>query len=118
MTDTTALRARLEEEKARLEGELETVGRRNPANAADWEPVQKDTGPEADLNDRAEQLEQYNENTSILNELEIRYNEVRNALSRMDDGSYGTCRICGKEIEAERLEADPSADTCLEHRDQ
>jgi RNA polymerase-binding transcription factor DksA len=116
--DTNAYRARLEEEKTHLEGELSTVGRRNPGNPNDWEPIQNETGLEADPGDQAQQMDNYQENTAILTDLENRYNEVQDALKRIDDGSYGTCRICGKEIEAERLDAEPAADTCKEHRDQ
>ncbi|MEA2701544.1 MAG: hypothetical protein QOE22_253 [Candidatus Parcubacteria bacterium] len=116
--DTTNYRARLEEEKARLEKGLGTIGRPNPSNPADWEAVPQETEQEADPNVRADQMEEYSENNAILTDLEIRYNEVKGALERIDDGSYGTCKACGKEIEAERLDADPSADTCVEHKDQ
>jgi RNA polymerase-binding transcription factor DksA len=116
--DTTAYRARLEEEQARLEAELATVGRRNPSNPNDWETVSKETELEPDPNDRADQMEHFSENNAILTDLENRYNEVKDALARIDAGTYGTCRVCGKEIEAERLDADPSADTCKEHKEQ
>jgi RNA polymerase-binding transcription factor DksA len=33
----------------------------------------------------------------------------------MDSGSYGKCEVCGKAIEADRLEANPAAPTCKEH---
>lgn len=115
MTDTTQMQARLAEEKARLEAELETVGRRNPANPADWEPVPADTGREADPNDVAEQMEGYGENAAILKDLENRYNDVIKALARIEDGSYGTCEVGEETIEAERLEADPAAATCKAH---
>lgn len=113
--DTTAYKARLEEEKARLENELATVGRPNPSNPNDWEAVPQETEQEADPNDRADQVEHYAENNAILTDLEIRYNEVKDALARIEGGTYGTCKVCGKEIETDRLEADPSADTCKEH---
>lgn len=116
--DTTAYKAKLEEEKARLEKELGTIGRRNPGNPNDWEAAPQKTGQEADPNVRADQMEEYSENNAILTDLEIRYNEITGALGRIDDDSYGLCKICGKEIEKERLDADPSADTCREHLDQ
>ena len=115
MTDTTKYRARLEEEKTRLEGELSTVGRRNPSNPEDWEATAANPEPEPDPNDRADQMATYSGNSAILTDLEIRYNEVKDALARIDGGSYGTCRICGNAIEEDRLDADPSADTCKQH---
>ena len=116
--DTTKYRSQLTEEKARLEEELKTVGRRNPANPEDWEAIPQETTQEADPNDRADLMEHYGENNAILTDLEVRYNEITAALGRIDDGSYGTCRVCGKEIEADRLDTNPSADTCKEHLDQ
>ncbi|HEY0011056.1 MAG TPA: hypothetical protein VGB97_04090 [Candidatus Paceibacterota bacterium] len=118
MTDQSQYRVRLDEEKARLEEELKTVGRRNPSNPEDWEPTAINSEFQPDPNERADQMAEYSGNAAILNDLEIRYNEVTGALARLEAGSYGTCRICEKEIEAERLDVDPSADTCKEHLDQ
>ena len=35
------------------------------------------------------------------------------ALARLDDGTYGTCQVCGKAIAPERLEVIPWAATCV-----
>lgn len=40
--------------------------------------------------------------------------EVNAALTRIDEGSYGTCAVCGKEIAPERLEARPWASLCID----
>ena len=40
--------------------------------------------------------------------------EIDAALRRIDEGTYGTCSRCGKEIPAERLEAHPWATLCIE----
>ena len=39
--------------------------------------------------------------------------EVSAARARLADGSYGTCESCGQPIGAERLEARPTARTCI-----
>ena len=36
------------------------------------------------------------------------------ALQRVEDGSFGTCRTCGGEIGRARLEAVPTAPQCIE----
>jgi RNA polymerase-binding protein DksA len=40
--------------------------------------------------------------------------EIEAALKRIDDGTYGTCTACGKEIGIERLEAYPWASLCID----
>lgn len=40
--------------------------------------------------------------------------EVDAALKRLDDGTYGTCRTCGRPIGAGRLEARPVAAECID----
>lgn len=105
----------LEAEKTRLEAELATVGRRNPSNQNDWEPLPQATGQESDPVDVAELIEGYEDNSAILKDLEIRYNEVLAALSRIAAGTYGVCKAGGEQIEEARLNADPAASTCLAH---
>ena len=40
--------------------------------------------------------------------------QVRAALSRIEDGTYGTCSNCGKDIAPARLEAQPMATRCID----
>ncbi len=42
--------------------------------------------------------------------------EVEAALTRIEDGSYGTCSVCGKPIGEERLEAVPYATLCIDDK--
>ena len=44
--------------------------------------------------------------------------DIKEALTAIDEGTYGKCTECGKEIPLERLEAIPSATTCVEHAQQ
>ncbi len=113
--NTESYKQRLTEEKATLEAELSTVGRRNPSNPSDWEARPSETGQEADPNDQADLMESYSENNAILTDLEIRYASVLAALTRIEDGSYGVCTVSGKPIEEARLNADPAAATCVAH---
>ncbi len=39
--------------------------------------------------------------------------EIRAALLRIEDGSYGTCASCGSAISARRLEVQPTATRCI-----
>lgn len=40
--------------------------------------------------------------------------EIDAALKRLDDGTYGTCEVCGNPITPERLEARPWATLCID----
>jgi RNA polymerase-binding protein DksA len=40
--------------------------------------------------------------------------EIDAALKRIEDGTYGICSACGKEIAPERLEAYPWASLCMD----
>ncbi len=44
--------------------------------------------------------------------------QVRAALRRIEDGTYGRCLLCGRRIEAARLEASPWAAYCLEDQEK
>lgn len=117
-TDLQHFKNKLETELAKLEGELKTIGRINPSNPNDWEAVQPDMGVvPADETEVADTIEAYEENSAVLGELEIQYNEVKHALEKIEDGRYGICETTGKPIPKERLEANPSARTCLTHAD-
>lgn len=39
--------------------------------------------------------------------------QIRMALLRIDNGTYGTCSQCGKAIDSKRLEARPIATRCI-----
>ena len=44
--------------------------------------------------------------------------QVQYALHRIEDGAYGKCIACGRQIEANRLEAVPWASYCLEDQEK
>ncbi len=103
-------------EKANLEKELATVGRKNPDNPADWEATEPAEGIDrADEDEVAEGIDEYENNSAILKQLETRLLEVNTALEQIEKGAYGTCVVCGAEIETDRLDANPAAQTCKLH---
>ncbi len=106
---------KLETEKAKLESEMESVGRKNPAVPGDWEAVPTETGMEPDLADQADVVMSRESNAAILADLEARYDTVLAALKRIGEEAYGKCEVCGGSIETERLEADSAATTCMKH---
>lgn len=51
---------------------------------------------------------------SVLEQLEEQLLDVNRALNRIEEGTYGICTNCGQPIQAERLEALPWADLCID----
>ena len=115
--DYAHFKEKLETEKALLEKEMGKVGRKNPDQKGDWEPLPPAdrATSSADENTTADAIEGYDDNTAIMKTLEERYNDINSALDKIEHKTYGTCQVCGKEIEEDRLEANPSARTCKEH---
>lgn len=117
--DTNHFKQKLEEELGVLTVELERIGRRNPSNPDDWEPKPEESNiVPADKNEAADKIESFEENSAMLKELEIRYNNVKLALTKIKSGTYGICEVSKKPIEERRLEANPSARTCTVHMNQ
>jgi DnaK suppressor protein len=50
---------------------------------------------------------------ALLDQTREHLRQVDAALHRIDEGSYGQCEQCGKPIAAGRLEARPTATTCI-----
>jgi len=116
--DLKHFQEKLEKEAGILEGELKSIGRRNPSNPNDWEAEEKIDEIEErpiDPDEVADRLEEYEENSAELKQEEIQYNEVKDAMKRIAEGTYGKCSICGEEIPTARLEANPSAKNCIAH---
>jgi RNA polymerase-binding transcription factor DksA len=52
----------------------------------------------------------------VLAEVERELTDVEGALARLDEGTYGTCIVCGAAIADERLAEAPAATRCADHR--
>jgi RNA polymerase-binding transcription factor DksA len=50
---------------------------------------------------------------ALIDQAERHVDAVRAALDRVAGGRYGTCERCGRSIPSERLEARPTARTCV-----
>jgi DnaK suppressor protein len=50
---------------------------------------------------------------SLVEQLRSSRAEIVEALTRIDEGTYGKCESCGEQIPVERLEARPTAKLCV-----
>lgn len=107
------LRAALDAEQADLEEQLAEHGQKSEG---DWRGTPKGfEAGEADESDTADRMEELTTNVPLVEELELRLKDVKNALAKMDNGEYGMCEKGGEEIPMDRLEANPAARTCIDH---
>jgi RNA polymerase-binding transcription factor DksA len=114
--DIERFKKMLSTEKTELETELSTIGRKSSSTAGGWEATSGSMEVDAaDENEVADKLEELDDNTGIVSQLEKQLNETDAALDRIEKGTYGICETCGKPIETERLEAIPSARISIKH---
>ncbi|MES3005673.1 MAG: TraR/DksA C4-type zinc finger protein [Patescibacteria group bacterium] len=112
--DVIKFKGKLEEEKKTIEDQLQTIGVKSSRNPSEWEASRKDLNDDepSDRTETAEAITEYEAEQSIVSSLDTQLLEINNALDRIENGTYGTCKTCGKEIETDRLTANPSASTC------
>lgn len=98
-------------EKTELESDISRIAKPVDKEEGDYETNFDEIG--SDREDNATEVDQYTDNLSIEVTLEKRLQEIIEALERMEKGTYGFCENCQKEIDIERLRANPAAKTCI-----
>jgi RNA polymerase-binding transcription factor DksA len=114
--NTEHFKEKLEEERALITkelGEIAVEGENGLWTAKD--PHMDVMPPQAEPNEAADKLEELDERGEEVTALSARLADVRQALENIEQGTYGRCEVCSREIEEERLEANPAARTCMEH---
>ena len=103
------LKARLENERKRLNGELEQL--KSTVRPAD---ERREGSPFGKREEEATESFELERRLTLEKRLRDQLADVERALKKFEDGSYGLCDNCGKPINPERLEALPQATLCLE----
>ncbi len=78
----------------------------------------KDSPVSADFAEQATETENAEVLAALEDETNATIKNIKHALKRMEEGSYGTCAICGIEIPEERIKALPYTDKCFECADK
>lgn len=97
-----------------LEEELNTVERQLRENGATLDGERVDLEVDEGFADSAAATSERSEVLAQVEQAQGHRNEVVGALKRLDDGSYGKCQNCGREIAIERLEALPATPLCID----
>ena len=110
--DTERFRRLLNEERARIVKEIQFLQDENPGT------VEEETGEETHYDqhpaDAATAIHDREVDYTIEEDANDVLRQIDAALKRIDDGTYGICRVCGREIGEERLEAVPWTDLCID----
>lgn len=110
--DTGRFREALLAERQRVRAALDNLHEENPGSIAD------ETGEDAvydnHLADTATVTYDRELDYTLEENAEHMLGEIDAALRRIEDGTYGKCTACGKEIAPERLEARPWATLCID----
>jgi RNA polymerase-binding transcription factor DksA len=112
--DPEVIRSRLLEEQARLQQVRLSIVEEVPATESERDALGELSVVDQHPADVGTETFEQTKGLSILEQVEAQLRDVERALARLDDGTYGTCEICGRPIEPARLEARPAARYCLE----
>lgn len=118
MLDKKKIKEKLEKERDVLVEELRGMGKLD-SETLEWEATPEElNSPQSDQNDMADRFEDFEARSSMIRTLEPRLNNILRALKGLNRESFGKCRVCKKDIEMTRLEANPAAQTCKEHLEE
>jgi RNA polymerase-binding protein DksA len=110
--DTDRFRSLLLEERTRIVDELDFLHEENPGS------IEDETGEETHYDqhpaDAATATHDREVDYTIEESAEGVLHQIDAALGRLDAGTYGICRVCGREIGEDRLEAVPWTDLCID----
>ncbi len=101
----------LEEQQTKLENELKIFAAKNPNTHGGFAANFPQYGDKEDEN--AAEVATFTDNLSLKKTLENNLRDVKQALDRIKDNTYGVCKYCKKEIDARRLRARPESSSCM-----
>lgn len=96
-----------------LEGEATQLRERITELETDESPLAYDEG----FADSGQVAAEQGENLALAAQLREQLDDIERALTKLDEGTYGLCEVCGQPISEARLEAIPAARFCIDHAD-
>jgi len=111
--DTDRFRTLLVEERDRVKHAIDHLHDEHPGSIED-ETDELATAGDNHMGDMAAATLDREIDYSLGENADQVLREIDAALKRIDDGSYGTCTECGRQIDEERLEARPWAKLCID----
>lgn len=110
------LKEKLLKEKEEIEKELERFAKKDEKLEGNWDtkfPKWNGGSGSSGLETMADEVEEYSTLLPIEYALELKLENIKSALEKIEKGNYGICEKCKKEIEIERLKIIPETKYCL-----
>ncbi len=110
------LKDKLEKKKKEIEAKLRQIADKDPKIKGDWDlkfPKFNGKAGGGSLEEAADEVEEYVNLKPIEHSLELRLQEVNQALDKITQNRYGLCEGCQKPISLLRLKISPEAKCCL-----
>lgn len=106
------LKKYLEKEKDSLQKELGSFAAKDKSLKDNWD-TRYPNRENGSVEEEADEAQEYDNLLSLEYSLESKLKDVNSALEKIEEGKYGKCDKCGKEIEKRRLQVCPEARLCL-----
>jgi RNA polymerase-binding protein DksA len=113
--DTQRFRTELLQERERVQAAIANLRESHPGSLGD-EVEEISAGSDNHIGDTATATLGREIDYTLGENSEQVLAEINNALKRIEEGTYGTCARCGKDIAPERLEAYPWASLCIDDK--
>lgn len=106
------IKKELAERKEQILKDMNAVARVDEHEKDEHSAKFPEFGDKSDEN--AQEINEYTTNVATEKVLESALRDIESALKRIENGTYGVCKYCGKDIAEKRLEARPVASACVE----
>ncbi len=110
------IKQKLLDRKHELEAELKEVAGSVSATSGETSASFPDYGNDDDEN--SAEVETFTTNLSLEKVLASSLRDVEAALQRIENGTYGICKYCGKPIDERRLLARPASSACIDCKEK
>ena len=102
--------------KTILEGKRDAITNSSPGKKTHWENMENTR--HGDFVDQASDDNEVHVNIRLLQTDAKLMRAIEAAISRIEDGSYGVCTMCGQDISIARLKAVPWTSVCIECKEK
>ncbi len=103
----------LEDKRKEIVEQLDVIGSLAEGAETNFNADFPNYSDSASIEDSANEVADYTTNLSLERDLESQLRDIDKALKRIEEGKYGICKYCNKEIELERLKIRPESTSCV-----